>query len=49
MKHAFLIGAYKNPLYLESLINSLDSEKSNIYVHVNAESWIQFKYLATKY
>lgn len=34
-KHAFLIGAYKNPDYLLELIDSLDSERSCIYIHVN--------------
>ena len=34
-KHAFLIGAYKNPDYLLRLVDSLDSDKSNIYIHVN--------------
>jgi len=34
-KHAFLIGAYKNPDYLLELIDSLDSERSNFYIHVN--------------
>lgn len=35
IKHAFLIGAYKNPDYLLELIDSLDSEKSSFYIHVN--------------
>lgn len=34
-KHAFLIGAYKNPDYLLELIDSLDSERSSFYIHVN--------------
>ena len=36
-KHAFLIGAYQNPDYLLSLVNSLDSERSNIYIHINKQ------------
>lgn len=35
-KHAFLIGVYQNPNYLKELIASLDSERSNFYIHVNA-------------
>lgn len=35
IKHAFLIGAYKNPDYLLRLINSLDTPNSNLYIHVN--------------
>ncbi len=35
IKHAFLIGAYKNPDYLLELIDSLDSERSSFYIHVN--------------
>lgn len=42
MKHAFLIGAYKNPDYLKSLIFSLLSENSNIYVHINKYNESQF-------
>lgn len=34
-KHAFLIGAYKNPEYLKMLVNSLRGERSNIYIHIN--------------
>lgn len=34
-KHAFLIGVFQNPDYLRHLIDSLDSSRSNIYVHVN--------------
>lgn len=33
--HAFMIGAYQYPNYLESLIDSLDGEHTNIYIHVN--------------
>lgn len=42
MKHAFLIGAYKKPDYLKSLIFSLLSENSNIYVHINKYNESQF-------
>lgn len=41
-KHAFLIGAYKNPGYLLDLIDSLDSEFSNFYVHVNKDNDYEF-------
>ena len=35
MKNAFLIGAYINPEYVDSLISSLRSQRSNVYIHVN--------------
>lgn len=41
-KHAFLIGAYKNPDYLKRLILSLNSEKSNVYVHINRLNFEDF-------
>ena len=34
-KHAFLIGAYKSPEYLKSLVESLRGERSNVYIHIN--------------
>lgn len=42
-KHAFLIGAYKNPNYLKGLILSLNSPSSNIYVHINRYNFMEFK------
>ena len=42
IKHAFLIGAYKNPDYLLELIDSLDSERSNFYIHVNKNNDKEF-------
>lgn len=42
-KHAFLIGAYKNPNYLKGLILSLNSPSSNIYVHINRHNFMEFK------
>jgi hypothetical protein len=42
-KHAFLVGAYKKPDYLLSLIDSLDSEKSNIYIHINKNNDNEFQ------
>lgn len=42
-KHAFLIGAYKNPDYLKGLILSLNSPSSNIYVHINRYNFMEFK------
>lgn len=42
-KHAFLIGAYKNPDYLLELIDSLDSENSNFYIHVNKKNDSEFR------
>jgi len=41
-KHAFLIGAFKNPDYLLKLVDSLDSEKSNFYIHVNRYNDCEF-------
>jgi hypothetical protein len=36
--HAFLIGVYKSPEYLKELISSLDSDKSNFYIHINKKN-----------
>ena len=47
-KHAFLIGVFKNPDYLETLINSLDSERSNFYIHINKSYKTVFKDLIKK-
>lgn len=41
-KHAFLIGAFQNPEYLKGLVLSLDSDKSNIYIHVNKRNEAEF-------
>lgn len=48
-KHAFLIGAYKNPEYLKMLVNSLRSERSNIYIHINPLYINDFKDLISFY
>lgn len=48
-KHAFLIGVYKCPEYVEILLNMLISERSNIYIHVNKRNWEDFKHLVDKY
>jgi hypothetical protein len=42
-KHAFLIGAYKNPDYLLELIDSLDGPRSNFYIHINKKNTDDFK------
>lgn len=44
-KHAFLIGAYKNPNYLYEFIKSLDGPRSNFYIHVNKDNLDVFKSL----
>ena len=49
MNHAFLIGAYQNPEYLKSLINSLDSSRSDIYVHINRLNVSEFESLILSY
>ena len=41
-KHAFLIGAFKNPDYLLELIDSLDSPRSTFYIHVNLYNESEF-------
>lgn len=43
MKQAFLIGAFQNPEYLLHLVNTLDSYRSNIYIHVNKYNKEEFK------
>lgn len=43
MKQAFLIGAFQNPNYLLHLVNTLDSSRSNIYIHVNKYNEEEFK------
>ena len=47
-KHAFMIGCYKCPEYLESLIDSLDGRRSNFYIHVNKENVEEFESLRLK-
>lgn len=42
-KHAFLIGAYKNPDYLLEFVDSLDGPRSNFYIHVNKDNLNEFK------
>lgn len=44
-KHAFLIGCYKNPDYLEEFIDSLDGPRSKFYIHVNKENTAEFENL----
>ena len=48
-KHAFLIGAYKNPEYLKMLVDSLRRERSNIYIHINPLYINDFKDLISFY
>ena len=48
-KHAFLIGVYKAPEYLEVLFEMLKHERSKIYVHVNRRNWSEFSHLEDKY
>lgn len=49
MKHAFLIGAYIHPEYVDSLISSLRSQRSNVYIHVNKSYFNKFVHLMEKY
>ena len=42
MKHAFMIGAFQNPEYLKKLVTSLESESSNIYIHINKRNEREF-------
>lgn len=49
MKHAFLIGVYKNPTYLKDLISSLLSDNSMIYIHINKNNEDEFKELVEYY
>lgn len=42
MKHAFLIGVYKNPEYVKELILSVLSDKTNVYVHINKNNYEEF-------
>ncbi|MCQ2056943.1 MAG: beta-1,6-N-acetylglucosaminyltransferase [Bacteroidaceae bacterium] len=49
MKQAFLICAYNFPEYLERLIGSLDSERSNIYVHIDRKHESEFADTVRKY
>lgn len=47
-KHAFMIGCYKFPDYLEEFIDSLDGPRSNFYIHVNKENFEEFESLRIK-
>lgn len=47
-KHAFMIGCYQNPDYLESFIDSLDGERSNFYIHINKKNIEDFRYFIDK-
>lgn len=49
MKQAFLICAYNYPQYLEQLIDSLNSERSNIYVHIDRKHECEFVNTVQKY
>lgn len=49
MKIAILIGAYKNPTYLDGLIQSLATSKTNVYVHINKYNIGEFTQLIDKY
>lgn len=48
-KHAFLLGVYKNPEYVETIIHNLLSPNSNIYIHVNKLYLQDFAGLIKKY
>lgn len=48
-KHAFLIGAYQNPEYLEHLVSSLKGERSLIYIHINSQYLSNFQSFIQKY
>lgn len=48
-KHAFLIGVYQNPDYASELVESLRSERSNIYVHINPLYLHDFDLFIEKY
>lgn len=48
-KHAFLLGVYKNPDYVEELVRQLDSVQSNIYIHISKLYENDFEDLKRKY
>lgn len=48
MKQAFLIFVHRDPDYVEKLINSLNSDRSNIYVHIDKKSESLFSSFFTK-
>ena len=51
-KHAFIILAYSQPDYVDSLIKSLGggtSNRTNIYVHIDTKSITNFQHLTIKY
>lgn len=47
-KHAFMIGCYKCPDYLEEFVATLDGPRSNFYIHVNKENFEEFESLRIK-
>ena len=42
-KIAILIGAYQNAEYLQYLLDSFDSESTNIYIHINKKNKGEFE------
>lgn len=44
-KHAFLISVFQFPDYVEKLINMLDGDRSNIYLHINKRNHEDFRTL----
>lgn len=48
-KTAIMIGAFQNPEFLDTLIQSLSSEQTNIYVSINKYYESDFKDLISKY
>lgn len=49
MKQSFLICAYNNPDYLSHFISTLDSERSEIYVHIDKNQESNFTDFFAKY
>ena len=49
MKQAFLICAHNNPEYLGQLIDSLDTERTNIYVHIDKNNEAKFTNFAERF
>lgn len=50
MKHAILLGVYKNPNYVRQMINTfLSDDRYNVYIHVNKKYWGDFTDLSKEF